>query len=263
MEHQTQNTDTHQPGLQGILLSKRLIKEKDLICEILLSNGKKKSFYVLGGYSSSKKQRGTLFEVGHALNFNLKINRKNNQFSFIDEYRLKFAHENIRYHIRAYYLLMIILKSSELISLEQVDDDHGGDESLLYRISSNAIYFLDKFPKSNIYTHLFCFLTKVCIYSGVFPDLSHCGYCNKDINEEKFIRLVMHEGYFSCANCGGETSRVAYEIRRLLLYFAQTPYSAVDFEFNVDASVANRFFDFFLFHHHIHRNQLNIPKDFI
>ncbi|MDA8793410.1 DNA repair protein RecO C-terminal domain-containing protein [Bacteriovoracaceae bacterium] len=234
-----------------------------MICEILLSNGKKKSFYVLGGYSSSKKQRGTLFEVGHVLNFNLKIKRKNNQFSFIDEYRLKFAHENIRYHIRAYYLLMIFLKSCEVISLEQIDEDRASDESQLYRICSNAIYFLDKHPKSNIYTHLFCFLTKVCIYSGVFPDLSHCGYCNKDISQERYISLIMHEGYFSCANCGSETNRTAFEIRRLLIYFAQTPYSSVDFGLNVDTRAADRFFDFFLFHHHIHRNQLNIPRDFI
>lgn len=237
----------------GIVLSKTLVKEQDLIVNMLHENGAKVSLYIYGG-KSSKTRKSSIVEYGHVLT--VKTQEKKNRSSELNiakEYQLKWSGNNIRDNFKAFYLMSFYLEiiNATVVESEDYEDDSHRD---FYNLLANAIYYLDKDLDKNFnsFNHLFIFMTKLIYYLGIMPDLSHCMASGSDLREFENIYLDIGQGGF--VGQAGERENDSLMLSYLKQVY-QTPYKEVH-ELNID----NREYSRRLFEYFCVNMDLNIEK---
>ena len=83
--------------IEGIILAKNLFKERDLICRLLLRNGKQVSVLCYGGQGGGRRMKSSLIELGHLLSLEISRFRRNHQGMYSSrEYSLVWHHRYLR-----------------------------------------------------------------------------------------------------------------------------------------------------------------------
>lgn len=192
---------------EGIIIHKTPYKERDLICHILLRSGKTLPVYFYGGRGGGKKSKGSFLEIGFMLKLELREQRKNLETAIYiaKEYSLLWGSDSIRSNYQALCLLSFYLEITSKIALsEDLKSQHGDEFAGLFKVISNAIYFLDQTLERKtfrLYNQLFLFLSKLTLELGVLPDTDHCLFCEKELTQNDMTLFVPTEGGFSCLSC--------------------------------------------------------------
>lgn len=217
--------------VEGILLKKAPFKERDLICRLLLRNGQMVSTLFYGGQGGGAKRRPSHLQFGHLIGMELNQSRKGNSDLFASrDYKLSWQHELIRDDHRAFYLLCFFLETLEKISTpfdphEEFDDEDIEQEGL-FRVLSNAIFYLDDSLKRNQFSKWdqgTLFLSKLLSILGLFPQAELCTYCDKVLRVELEPRLLPEHGAFSCNECHQEAGG-HHNLWQSLKVIQQMPY---------------------------------------
>lgn len=195
-----------QTKIDGIILNKFSYRERDLVLHLLLRSGHKLSVMVYGGRGGGKKMKPAILEPGFLARF--EVSPQSKELSVAKEYSLDWRHEEIRNNYQAFLLMSFFLELIEKVAPEANLKD--GDENLneeyvgLFRVLSNALFYLDHSLKNKVFSHfahLELFLIKMSFELGVAPAFSKCTYCSCDLSLSKTASFEMQHGGFSCTNC--------------------------------------------------------------
>ena len=74
--------------IEGLIIQKTRVKEKDLLAHVLTGQGKKISLFFYGGWGGNKNRKATGLELGHSINAVLD-RKKYGQISTVKEYKIK------------------------------------------------------------------------------------------------------------------------------------------------------------------------------
>jgi DNA repair protein RecO len=193
--------------LEGIIIQKTPYKDKDLICNVLLRSGQKIAVYFYGGRGGGKKAKGSILEVGFMMKITLALKRKavESNIKIAKEYQHIWNSEYIRDDFRAFYLSSFYLEYIGKIAIESdLDDATELEHAGLFKILSNALYFLDDSLKNKTFdlnTHLFMFLSKLTIELGITPDINNCLYCGVPLSDTGLCLFDPKDGGFACMDC--------------------------------------------------------------
>lgn len=193
--------------VEGIIIQKTPYKERDLICHILLRSGKTLPVYFYGGRGGGKKSKGSFLEIGFMLKLQLREQRKSLETAIYiaKEYSLLWGSDEIRADYQALCLLSFYLEfTSKLALSEDLKSQHGDEFAGLFKVVSNAIFFLDHAlaqKQFKLYNHLFLFLSKLTMELGILPDTDHCLFCEKELDAQAMTLFMPAEGGFSCLDC--------------------------------------------------------------
>ncbi len=210
-----------QTKIEGIVLSKSLFKERNLIAHILLRNGEKCPVLFYGGAGGGAKKKSSLVEVGHLLKIELRPSQNSKGESALataKEWSLVWSAERIRYSYPSFVLSCFYLEvcqkiSPELSSFHHLLNNSSGEGT--FRVLSNALFFLNgdlsdgQIPFSDL--HLALFLAKVLAEMGLYPAYRECLFCASSFFESGPLgdklnlcpsgMLYLDKGGISCADC--------------------------------------------------------------
>lgn len=193
-------------NFEGLIIHKAEYKERDLICSMLLRNGKKQSFYFYGGRGGGKKAKGSFLELGHMIKVTTKpgSNKKVSDIQIAGEYNLLWDSDSIRKNHVAFYFMCFVFDVTKSITVNE-DLSYESDQFTgIFKVVSNLLFYLDKDIKDksfDIKKYTFSFLSKILQELGSLPNLSHCGHCEIDLNKISMARFETHEGHFTCLDC--------------------------------------------------------------
>lgn len=208
-------------NVEGIIIQKTPYKERDLICHVLLRSGKTLPVYFYGGRGGGKKSKGSFLEIGFMLKLQLREQRKSldTAIYIAKEYSLVWGSDHIRSNYQALCLLSFYLEvTSKLALSEDLKSQHGDEFAGLFKVVSNAIFFLDDaLAKDNfkLYNQLFLFLSKLTMELGILPDTDHCLFCEKEFDTNSMSLFIPAEGGFSCLDCNSNRDEFLSENRVL------------------------------------------------
>lgn len=199
----------------GILLYKIPYKEKNLLTWFLLETGEKVSLIFYGAMGSLRKRSGNILQIGNAINleFSAREVTKVSGPLVCKEWSLRWEHVEIKKNYDSFYLLCFYLELLKKISmpgnfaerLKKNSDHFLHDHVSLYKVLSNAIFYLEKNEKENGHTiyenHIVYFFVKLVGALGLLPNLSHCLYCDQTLEIENIGAFNLQEGGFSCLSC--------------------------------------------------------------
>ena len=193
--------------IEGLILKKSPYQERHLICHLLLRSGKKVSVIFYGGKGGGKNKKSSILEIGHMIKLELRRTKSTSELYNAKEWDGLWIHNNIRSNHKAFYLLCLYLEIILKLSLfENLHDEHAShDESTkgLFRVLSNAIFFLEKkIGDQSLDTHfqLVVFLTKLLSEQGLFPDREKCVLSDMSLNDLSELVLTPEHGGFADAS---------------------------------------------------------------
>lgn len=210
-----------QTKIEGIVLSKNLFKERNIVAHILLRNGEKCSVLFYGGAGGGAKKKSSLLEVGYLLKIELRPSHKyggENNLVIAKEWSLIWSADKIRYSYPSFLLSCFFLEicqkvSPELSTFKDLRNDSSGEGA--FRVLSNALYCLntdqDEKGKSDLDLHLALFLAKILAEMGLYPAYRECLFCASTFFEagptsDRLVAnapglLHLDKGGVSCALC--------------------------------------------------------------
>lgn len=195
--------------IDGIILNKFPYRERDLVLHLLLRSGHKLSLMVYGGRGGGKKMKPALLEPGYLARF--EISPQSKELCVAKEYSLDWRHEEVRNEYQAFLLMSFYLELIDKVApeanLKDSDDNLNEEYVGLFRVLSNALFYLDHALKNKVFSpfaHLELFLIKMSFELGVAPAFSKCTYCSCDLAISNVASFEMQHGGFSCANCMGK-----------------------------------------------------------
>lgn len=211
-----------QTKLRGILVQKVPYRDRDLVGKVLLESGELASIFFYGGRGGGKKRKSSILELGYCLNIELKKGGRKAQHALTaSEWQLHWHHQHIRFNYRAFTQLNFFLEFARKLAVDANLDFEGPavhQNDGVYRVLSNALYFLDESVKNSWdpISHYFLFLGKMLFEMGVVPNLSHCVLCDVDLTGPSGVKLFSEHGGFACANCSqGRGAKSAATFRGL------------------------------------------------
>jgi hypothetical protein len=189
--------------IEGIVLSKTPYQDRHLVVSLLLRSGRKISVIFHGGQGGGTKRKSSILEIGHMMKVELSKSKHTSDLYMAKEWSILWAHDKIRYHHQAYYTLCffveMLLKVSTSDDLHDIHRDADDSSQGLFRVLSNAIFFLDREAGNteySTYDHLFFFLTKLSLESGVYPEREFCPFTESELINETAVVLLASEGAF-------------------------------------------------------------------
>ena len=249
--------------IEGILLSRQLFKERDLIGQLLLRNGKRVTVLFYGGQGGGRKQQTSPLELGHLVH--LEINRfaRNHQGMYSSrEYIPTWFHRHLRHDYPTFCLLCFYLELVSKIAPEDqlTDHDAGNHHQGLFRVLANAIYHLEHSRKSHppppLRQQMVVFLAKLIIELGITPNLHHCLYSERNLSSLDDFQLIFEQGGF----VGGQflspprtNHRTVWEI---LSHSWKLPYPQAQQLAPTASTEADVLCQYLLFQTHLNQSQL-------
>jgi recombinational DNA repair protein (RecF pathway) len=228
--------------LEGIVLSKHLVKSSDLICKLLLRSGNTIDIMFYGG-AGSKKKKSSIIEIGAMLNIEISDRKTGvgSEIKIAKEYLLSWRSEKIRYSFEAYSLICFFCELTTKISVKYSEDTLDSDEHAgIFNVLTNAVFHIDKSVESdtfNKYQFLPIYLVKILYYMGIFPDIITCKTCNANLDQLRYF-FRGDVGGFICENClSTEDSHGAYasgafenyeQFRHLVHSYFKTSFKEMD-----------------------------------
>jgi DNA repair protein RecO len=243
---------------EGIVVSKLLYKERDLIAKILLRNGLMASFYVYGGQGGGKHHRPAAFDVGIMAKIQIKERRSLKQevseLMIVSEHQRIWEPKLIRHNIQAFYLTCLYFEIVQKLA-QNFHPDHDvvtSDHEGVFSVLSNALFYLDdSLAKKNFIPeqHLSLFMVKLLFHMGILPDTERCGHCDSQLMEASGVSFQIEQGQFACLQC------VTAENERGLLFRirkgSQTKYQDYEALTGANFQEADKLIQFFCHHFHL------------
>ncbi len=194
--------------IEGIVLHKTVFKERDLILNLLLRNGRRVSALFYGGRGGGSKKKSSILDLGHCLEITLTRIKNSDQTLFkASEWKLLWGHQRIRYRHQCFYLMTLFLEIIKKLSTEDgnLKEEYRSDTDVgLFKVLSNALFYLDQeenMAASFLSKHLSFFLSKLIFELGIAPDLKSCLSCNELFNGRDAVHFSLKEGGFFCFKC--------------------------------------------------------------
>jgi DNA repair protein RecO len=202
---------------EGIVIHKVAYKERDLIVKLLMRNGLVGSFYIYGGQGGGKKHKPTIFEIGSMMKIMIKEQRAkidSSDLMISAEHQRIWEPQNIRYDVRAYYLVCLYLELVQKFSMpyqQGTSDYQNNDHEGVFSVVSNALFYIeDSLVKKqfNAHQHLTLFMVKLLFHLGIMPDTDNCSYCQMDLLNNESVVFLPANGQFACQSCSpGENEK--------------------------------------------------------
>ncbi len=207
--------------IEGIIVNKTPYKERDVICHLLLRSGNSLSVYFYGGRGGGKNLKGSILEIGHMISVELNQRKKSleTQIHIAKEYKLIWAGTHTRNDFKAFYLSQFFMEYLGKISIDEDLDHQTDDNSGLFNVLSNSLFYLDKsmeMKKFSLENHLLFFLTKLSIQMGIVPGIENCLYCDKLFKDNDMCIFDHQDGGFSCMDCASQKDEFLSENKQLL-----------------------------------------------
>lgn len=197
--------------IEGIVLSKLLYRDRDMICHLLLRNGKEVSILFYGGKGGGKHMKPSLLELGYMLQVELKNTKPHLGMYVANEWNILWQYRTIRNDYRAFYLLCFYLELLGKISVsDNLHDEHRDydkNSEGIFRSASNALFYLEEaISKQELLYQgqLFLFLSRLIFEMGVLPLNTTCLFCGRSLVDFNVLDFVFDQGGFSCLECVGE-----------------------------------------------------------
>ena len=186
---------------QAIVLKKNIVKESDLIVQLLDIEGKKFDMRVFGVLASNKRSN-LLWEAGTILSLeyydsDLENQKATGKIATFKEGKIlnNFKNTKIKFDYSQLCILSFLLELSYVCSLY-------GNNKKLFVLLKGAINEVDNITDSTtILLFLIFFETRLLNILGLLGDLEHCSTCGKNITEEKEIFWTKSQVEFHCKNC--------------------------------------------------------------
>jgi len=189
--------------VEGILLNKIIFKERDVIGNVLLRNGKKVAVRFYGGKGGGHKKKSSILEFGHLLSLELvRSHRIDPDLYSSRDWKLQWYHQGIRKNFKSFYLMCFFLElidklavTQNLKSTFQEDEEQKG----IFGVLSNALYYLDHSSICENFqagAHSFIFLSKLIFELGVSPNLERSTLSDIPLNEISSMQLLNDQGGF-------------------------------------------------------------------
>ena len=191
--------------VEGVLLSKRPFRERDLIARLLLRNGKRVDILFYAGQGGGKKLKSSLLQLGYLICVEINRVPSNHQGMYSSrEYSIGWQHVRIQYSYQAFYLLCFYLELVAKIAPEDnlLGSEGGagkGDYYGLFRVLSNSLFYLEKALAHREFSRgrsLALFLSKLIMELGITPNLNTCLYSNQRLCELERFKLLCDQGGF-------------------------------------------------------------------
>lgn len=248
--------------VEGLLISKIPFGDKHFIGKLLLRSGKKISAVFYGAKGGGKKRSSSLADLGHMLAVELGRSKHGEHLYPAKEWSLIWAPKKIREDYKALSLMSLYF---EIVSkfcledhLEEGEDVHDGP----FRVLSNAVFFLeDSLKRGDFkpYEQLLLFLGKVFHDQGIFPKMSSCVFCDRDLEGLNQMSLVYDQGGFSCNLClGPQSEGVGRDAWKFLKEVRSTTYQEFSFkslEFQSIKSLCQLLLGHFCYQFHLEEKQ--------
>lgn len=227
--------------IEGLVISKTPFKERDLICKILLRNGKKISVIFHGGRGGGTKKKSSVLELGFMLDIELSWSKSTSEIYRASEWNPRWMHKYIRNNSKAFYLLCFYCEVLNYISFNE--DLHDFEETVEgpFRVISNALFLLEKDLENksfDMHKHLLLFLSKLLLEQGVYPRMESCRICGNYLEQFKTLALVADQGGFACERCY-EGGTVAKELWNFMGVSGKTKYQDFSYSFSNDVHPQN------------------------
>ncbi|EQC44709.1 DNA repair protein RecO C-terminal domain-containing protein [Bacteriovorax sp. Seq25_V] len=232
-------------NIEGVLINKFPYQDKHIVGHLLLRNGLKVSVMFYGGQGGGKNQKGSILQLGYM--FKITTSKVKQHFEMLSakEYNEKWCHANLAGNPLSFYMLCFFCEfidkfSPQAGSKDDLDLDHehhGG----LFRLLSNAIFFLEKRCKEDKFDQseaLLTFLSKAMVEMGIFPRSEACCVSGEPITGNEEIYLISDNGGFAFSQFLTDEDqrrgdgRVGQALRRNIIKIAHHKYGEVlDLEF--------------------------------
>lgn len=270
-----------QTKIEGLLIQKIPYRERDIIGQILMRNGRKVSVIFYGGRSGGKKYRSSVIEIGHMLSLEVRRPKILNEESLLDarEWSLKWNHSQIRSSVKAYYLLMFYVEMIQKVAVKDdlslfPDSDKQKRENPdpFFRVLSNAVFYLDAALLKKCFraeTHFQLFLGKLIFELGITPVMTHCVHCGQEFHfaTRSFLpkKFIVSDGGFSCLACFGEGEKNGDDtsLFKFLNVLKLTPYADVDQIDSFNHEISKTLFQHISYHCNLGSSQFNTLKNFM
>jgi recombinational DNA repair protein (RecF pathway) len=189
---------------QGIVLSKVPQQERNVICSLLLRNGKRQSVMFYGGLGGGRKLKVSGIEVGNCVELTPPSNNRPTEVIGCREWSLLWQHEKIRHDDRGFSLMCFYLELMKLLAPESElnSAERGWDQTAegLFRVLSNAVVRLEKNIEQKSFdmtTELIYFLAKLLVEQGVFPERNTCVLSGEPLDGKSGLALLSSAGGFA------------------------------------------------------------------
>ena len=163
--------------------------------------GKKFRFLFLGGRGGGKNKKPSTLELGYLLKVELIYSQSTKELYSAREWLPLWAHQRIRFDYKAYHLMCFFLEIAEKISVgEYLHRDfceHSTKGIGIFKVLANGIYHLEQAIKEKCFSmqeHGACFLGKLLLDQGVFPERRECTFCGEKFMEGRDVFLVPDRG---------------------------------------------------------------------
>lgn len=251
--------------IEGLVISKVIYRERDLICHLLLRNGKTVSVMFYGGRGGGKKMKPSTLELGYMIKAQLKNVRQTDSTLYTaSEWKTLWIHEKIRSNHNAFYLMCFYFELlSRLATQDDLFDEHRDfDNSLegIFKVTSNALFYLEESVYKNnfkIQTQLFFYLSRLIFELGIAPMDDYCLFCKKSLEVFQGINLAFEHGGFICFDCSGEkesNENIGKLLWRLLRGTRKFKYADYEKVKIVDKGINQLLFDYLCY-------QFNFSRD--
>ena len=224
-----------QTKLDGLILSKTPYQERHLVGKLLLRSGKRISVMFYGGQGGGRKMKVSGLELGHLIKLELAKGKSTQEMYSCKEWSVGWAHEHIRSHHKAFWVMCFFLELVQLLGPEDgLHDAHReSDESGrgLYTVLSNALAHLDKVLEAQSFDHfseMVLFLGKILIEQGIFPERTHCALSGEEIQTGEGLVLFSERGAFAKSSYAGSDQVSGAELWHLLGISANQKYHQVE-----------------------------------
>lgn len=194
--------------IEGIILSKNVQGERNLVIKLLLRSGKVVSVMFYGGRGGGEKKKSSVLELGSMLKVELARSRAGSDMYSAKEWEALWMADAIRQNHVAFYTLCFIVHVASKVAQEEDlhDESHSFDDHSqgIFRAISNALVHLESMVKLNNFhptSELIIFLGKLLIELGVFPDLRSCMLCGVNLEAVTKMGLSSEHGGFVCHTC--------------------------------------------------------------
>lgn len=204
MDKKIVDTDAYQ--VEGLLLAKMPYQDRHVLGRVLLRSGKKISIIFYGGQGAS----GDL-ELGYLLQMQLQRpgRRPEGEIWGCRQWQLGWYHRQLRQNYRSFALACFYLEVINYCAVTSnllAEDDRQVD---LFKVASNAIYYLDCSGEINHRWHQCVFLAKLLQAQGIFPQLDYClldeSSLSSGFSGQQCRQLRIDQGGFVAATEGDDS----------------------------------------------------------
>ena len=249
--------------VDGLLISKIPYRERDLICNLLLRNGKKLVVLFYGGRGGGIKRKSSVLELGHFLDIEIQRYKSNSEIYTAKEWNLNWHHKLIRNDFRAYYILcffMEIIEKVAMLEYLKLDESEFSDLSNegIFRVLSNAVFYLDKSLQdkiNNVENQIAVFMIKVFISQGIYPNIGNCILCSQKLSLEITKILSKEHGGYLCNGCTDLNKSIdQQDLYEIMVQVAKSRYDEIKIENRIPNYILKILVDYFAYQFNLNPN---------